>query len=57
MTKEEHLNIVYDLFLRGLEDLKERCVPTKKMIASTQPRWFNNHIENALRKQKMSVRK
>ena len=57
MTKEEHLNIVYDLFLRGLEDLKERCIPTKKMIASTQPRWFNNHIENALRKQKMSVRK
>ena len=49
---QENINSTYALFLQGLEELKNKCVPTKKRKAGNQPGWFTNRIRNALKKQK-----
>lgn len=46
------INGVYELFIKGLQDLKANCVPSKIAKFTDQPRWFNNKIKNALKKQR-----
>lgn len=56
-TKQE-INIVYDLFVTGINEMKKQCIPTKKIKnQQNDPKWMTTKVKKNLTKQKTLHRK
>jgi len=53
ISENKPIDFVYNLFVQGLDNLKETCVPTKVFqVKEGEPRWMTQKLRSALQNQR-----